>query len=67
MVRYLDQDYQQASKPTGLIPHFWDTIDSLGGILGLSLLFLGICAFYYIVMYTIVSGRQKREAAKKRR
>jgi len=30
-IQHLDHDYELESKPTGLIPHFWDTIDALGG------------------------------------
>jgi hypothetical protein len=66
MPRYLDQDYDQAGKPTGLIPHFWETLEVLGGALGIFGIFLGIALFYTFVNWFITSGRKKREAKKKR-
>lgn len=68
MVRHLEHDYVQETKPTGFIPHFHETIDSLGGSLGIAIICLAVIAFYFIVTYTITSARTKREAkANKRR
>ena len=67
MVKYhLESDYEMFEKPTGFVPHFWDTIDSLGGPLGIALLSVGIILFFLIVDYVITSGRKKREAKKSR-
>jgi hypothetical protein len=66
MVKHLQPDYFATSRPTGFIQHFWDTIDALGGITGLSLITLGILLFYLIVEYAIYRSRQQREAKKKR-
>jgi hypothetical protein len=66
MVKHLDVDYFQDSRPTGLIPHFWDTIDVLGGSLGLGLITLGVFLFYLLVHYVVQSSRAKREKKKQR-
>ena len=47
------------------ITHFYDTIDSIGGIYGICLITLGIFIFYLYVEYTITNGRKKREESKK--
>ncbi len=66
MVKHLlEHDYDISEKPSGFIPHFWDTIDALGGYLGIFLLSVGILLFFFIVDYTITSGRKKREGKKK--
>ena len=31
MVRHLDPTYEESEKPSGVVPHFFDTIDALGG------------------------------------
>ncbi len=31
MVRHLDPTYEESEKPSGAVPHFFDTIDALGG------------------------------------
>lgn len=66
MAKYLEHDYDLEQKPTGFIPHFHDTIDALGGYLGLLLLLLGIIAFYWLVAFYIQYSRQKRDAKKKK-
>jgi hypothetical protein len=53
-------------RPTGLIPHFWDTIDALGGTIGITLIAVGILAFFLIVDFVITTSRKKREAKKKK-
>jgi hypothetical protein len=65
--KHLTHDYELEEKPTGFIPHFWDTIDALGGWKGISLIAIGILIFQYIVAWAISSGRAKREAVKKKR
>lgn len=66
MVKHLlEHDYDLAEKPTGFIPHFWDTIAALGGYTGLTLLSVGILLFFFIVDYSISNSRKKREAKKK--
>jgi hypothetical protein len=47
--------------------HFYETIDSIGGIYGICLITFGIFLFYLYVEYTITSGRKKREQKKKER
>lgn len=64
MVRHLERDYEMETKPSGLVPHFWDTIEVLGGWKGMCLLSFGIMSFYFIVVYFVTSGRKKREAKK---
>ena len=49
-----------------LLSHLWDTIETLGGWKGLLVLTLGIGIFHAIVDYVIVSGRKKRELARKK-
>lgn len=66
MVKHLDPDYFVNQRPTGYVAHFWDTIDALGGPVGLTLLSVGILLFYFIVQYTIHRSRQRREAQKNR-
>jgi hypothetical protein len=66
MAKYLEHDYDLERKPTGFIPHFHDTIDALGGILGLFLILVGIVAFYWLVSFYIAYSRAKRESKKKR-
>jgi hypothetical protein len=66
MVKHLESDYEMSHKPTGLVPHFWDTIDSLGGMTGLSLITIGFVLFYYFVDYMVVTSRKKREEKKKK-
>ena len=63
-MRHLDHDYELARPATGFIPHFHDTIDALGGWVGVCCIGLAAVAFYFIVLYVIVTGRAKREAAK---
>jgi hypothetical protein len=65
VMKHLEADYEVDRPPSGFIPHFWDTIDSLGGTVGLSLIVIGILLFYFIVDYTITTNRKKREQKKK--
>ena len=67
MVKHLDQDYELENPKTGFVEHFYDTIDAIGGWKGFAVLSVIIIAFYALVVYTIQSGREKREKAKKRR
>lgn len=67
MVRYhLEHDYEMTTRPTGLIAHFWDTIDAIGGTTGIILISVGILGFFLIVDYVITSNRKKREMKKKK-
>jgi hypothetical protein len=66
MAKYLEHDYDLEHKPTGFIPHFHDTIDALGGYLGILLLLVGIIGFYWFVSFFIFYSRQRREAKKKK-
>jgi uncharacterized membrane protein len=61
-MRHLDHDYHVTHRPTGFIPHFWDTIDSVGGVYGLIAITIGIVGFYYGVLWYILYSRAKREA-----
>jgi hypothetical protein len=66
MVKFhLENDYELFERPMGIVPHFWDTIDVLGGWMGLTLISVGILAFFLVVDYVITTGRKKREAKKK--
>lgn len=67
MVKHLDPDYFVSKRPTGLIAHFWDTIEALGGYKGLFLICVGVILFYFIVNYTIFKSRERREAAAKQK
>lgn len=66
MVKHLESDYEMTHKPTGFVPHFWETIDSLGGTAGLAAITLGFVLFYYFVDYMVVQSRKKREEKKKK-
>lgn len=66
MAKYLEHDYDLEHKPTGFIPHFHDTIDSLGGYLGIFLLLVGIILFYCFVSFYIDYSRRQRENKKKK-
>lgn len=66
MAKYLESDYDLSNKPTGLIPHFHDTIEAIGGIFGIALIFFGILFFYWLVSFYIAYSRQRRENKKKR-
>ena len=66
MVKHLEHDYELESAPTGFVPHFWDTMAALGGWKGIALMMVGIIAFYGMVIYFVTTGRNKREAKKKR-
>jgi hypothetical protein len=64
-MKHLDPDYEVDRPPSGLIPHFWDTIDVLGGSRGMILLILGVIIFYFLIDYIVSQGRKKRMAKKK--
>lgn len=66
MVKHLEPDYFLSQRPTGYLAHFWETIESLGGYIGLGLITFGIILFYFLVNYIIYRSRQAREAKKKR-
>ena len=66
-MRHLEHDYTVDRRETGFVPHFWDTIDAIGGYKGILFLGFGIFAFYFGVLFFITYQREKREAAKKRR
>jgi hypothetical protein len=61
MVKHLDHEYELTERPSDLIFHFWDTIDAIGGWKGIAALFLFMCVFYGIVVYTIENSRRKRQ------
>ena len=59
---HLSEEYELSrSFVRYLYDHFFDTIDALGGLRGLFCLFIGCLLFYGYVVYTITSGRAKRE------
>ncbi len=62
MVKYLEADYDIEGPAQGLIPHFWTTIDAIGGWYGFIGIFIGCLGFYIIVNYVIQRDRAKREA-----
>ena len=64
MAKYLEHDYDIDRRPTGLIPHFHDTIAALGGLPGLFLLFAGVIAFYWGISFFIRYNRSKRDKKK---
>lgn len=66
MVKHLESDYEVDRPIITLTSHFWDTVNSLGGPIGLALIFVGVLAFYFIVDYTIYISRQRREQKKKK-
>lgn len=63
-MRHLDYDYVQDRKPTGLIIHLQDTIDALGGPIGLACIGLGIIVFYFVVLLFLTRGRKQRSVKK---
>lgn len=63
-MKHLDPEYEVDRPPQGFVPHFWDTINVLGGARGMFLITLGIIIFYFTVEYVITQGRKKREAKK---
>lgn len=66
MVRHLDPSYEESVKPSGVVPHFFDTIEALGGWKGLTLLFIGLVIFYLVVEYAIQRGRRRQNSKKRR-
>ncbi len=62
--KHLDPDYELSHKQISVVSHFFETIESIGGLKGLGILSLAILAFYGLIIYTIQNGRKKREAAK---
>ena len=64
MVRHLDTDWELEGPLNFWVHHFWDTIRALGGWKGLIILFIAMGAFYTYVVYTIESGRERREKAR---
>jgi hypothetical protein len=66
MVKYLEHDYELDRRPTGFIPHFFETLEAIGGVFGITLLFAGILAFYIGVTWFVNYSRAKRDAKKKR-
>jgi phosphotransferase system glucose/maltose/N-acetylglucosamine-specific IIC component len=67
MGRHLEHDYEVEEAPSGMVHHFWDTIQVLGGWKGLALLCIAIVSFYAIVVYFVTAGRAKRSNPKKRK
>ncbi len=65
-MKHLEPDYEVDKAPSGFIAHFWDTIESIGGVNGIIILFVLIIVFYFVVEYTVQTGRANREAKKKR-
>lgn len=66
MPRHLDHDYEVDTKPTGFIPHLYDTLESIGGIYGILIICILIIAFYLTVDFYIAYNRTKKENKKKR-
>lgn len=66
MRKHLDHEYEVHGKPTGLIPHFWETYYSIGGVYGIAFIALCIVTFYLTVDFYISYSRKQRENKKKR-
>jgi hypothetical protein len=66
MVKHLEPDYEVDRPISTYISHFWDTIDSLGGWIGLTCILIGVILFYFTIEYIITSSRIKREQKKKK-
>jgi len=66
-MKHLTHDYELSEKPQGFVPHFWDTIDSLGGPIGLVVLGLVVGAFHLFVVWFVERQRLQREAKKLRK
>lgn len=64
-MKHLDPDYEVDRPPMGLVPHFWDTINVLGGWRGMVLISIGVIIFYFVVDYAVMQGRKKRMIKKK--
>jgi hypothetical protein len=67
MVKHLEPDYELDKPIITFVSHFWDTIDALGGPVGLSLIILAVFIFYIVVDYTIFISRQRRENKQKKK
>jgi hypothetical protein len=66
-MKHLDHEYELEAPVPGLITHFHQTIENLGGWIGVGCISIVILLFYLYVIYTITSGRKKREAEKLKR
>lgn len=66
MVKHLEHDYELTWRPTGLVPHFWDTIEALGGLVGIFGLATAVIIFYFGVLFYINYSRQRRESKKRK-
>jgi hypothetical protein len=64
-MKHLDPDYEVDRPPMGLVPHFWDTINVLGGWRGMVLISIGVIIFYFVVDYAVMQGRKNRMIKKK--
>lgn len=65
-MKYLDPDYEVDSPPTGLIPHFFDTINVLGGWKGLLGISFGVLLFFLVIDFSISYNRKRREQQKQK-
>lgn len=65
-MKHLEEDYELDKPIVGIVSHFFDTIEALGGWTGIFFITISILGFYLFVVFTIQSGRKKREAKKKR-
>jgi hypothetical protein len=63
---HLDHEFELShSAVKFLYDHYFDTIDALGGLKGMFLILIGCVVFYGYVLYSIRSGRARREAKAK--
>ena len=61
-MRHMDEDYEVGGKHSlSIIEHFHDTIRIVGGWQGIIALTLGVMVFYGFVLYTVTTGRERRQ------
>lgn len=62
-MKHLDPNFEVLRPPRGLVAHFFDTINILGGPVGICLIFILICFFYFTLEY-LVNARKKMNKKK---
>jgi hypothetical protein len=60
MTRHLDDRHWDIDTTVfSVVGHWDDTVRALGGVLGISLIFLGVGGFYWYTMYAINARHEK--------
>jgi hypothetical protein len=65
MVKHLDEEWE-IERPR-IFHHVEEVYTTFGGWKAVVLFFIGLYAFYSYILYTISTGRKRREAAKMRK